>query len=260
MTFKPSGEERDVQQLLGVTIDGAPLAYIIVLSAVVLALAFIPFSVVIGSGSGFPLSQGIYPLVGWLLGPMAGALANGIGAFIGVIFAPHTTTMPAATILSAGVGGFAAGVMRRTEARRRWWMALAPILVILYGLYAGRAILQNGVQWWVVAWGSVIDWSALLLFLLPTRTVFARWIADSDIKRVALGLFFGTWTVAGLVHLVAASIIYLVGNWPNAMWLGMALVAPIEHIIRALIGAVIGTGVIAGLRVIGIVKPKEATY
>jgi hypothetical protein len=260
MTFIPSGEERDVQQVLGAAIDGAPLAYIVVLSAVVGVLAFIPFSVVIGAGKGFPLSQGIYPLVGWLLGPIAGAVANGIGALIGVIFAPHNTTLPAATILSAMVGGFASGVMRRTEARRRWWMALAPILVMLYALYAGRAILQIGVQWWLVVWGSVINWSALLLFLLPTRTMFARWISSPDLKRVTLGLFLGTWTVAGLAHLVAASIIYLVSNWPNEVWLTMAPMAPVEHTVRSLIGAVIGTGVIAGLRAIGLVKPREATY
>ncbi len=260
MALIPSGEERDVQQMPGTEIDGAPLAYIVVLSAVVGVLAFIPFSVVIGAGKGFPLSQGVYPLVGWLLGPMAGAVANGIGALIGVILAPHTTTMPAATILSAMVGGLAAGVMRRTEARRRWWLALASILVILYALYAGRAVLQNGAQWWAVVWGSLINWSALLLFLLPTRAVFARWIAAPDLKRVTLGLFFGTWTVAGLVHLVAATIIYFVSNWPNEVWLAMAPMAPIEHIIRALIGAVIGVGVIAGLRAIGLVKPQESVY
>ena len=255
----PSGEERDVQQMPGTVIDGAPLAYIVVLSAVVVVLAFIPFSVVIGAGKGFPLSQGVYPLVGWLLGPIAGAVANGIGALIGVILAPHTTTMPAATIISAVAGGFAAGVMRR-EARRRWWLALASVLMICYGLYAGRAILQNGAQWWAVVWGSLIDWTALLLFLLPTRALFARWISSPDLKRVTLGLFFGTWTVAGLVHLVAATIIYFVSNWPNEVWLAMAPMAPIEHIVRALMGAVIGVGVIAGLRAIGLVKPTAASY
>lgn len=260
MTFNPSGEERDVQQMGGAMIDGAPLAYLVVLSAVVGVLAFIPFSVVIGAGKGFPLSQGVYPLVGWLLGPMAGAVANGIGALIGVIFAPHTTMMPAATIISAMVGGFAAGVMRRTEARRWWWMPLATMLVILYGLYAGRAIIQNGARWGAVLGGSFINWSALLLFLLPTRVMFARWIAAPDLKRVTLGLFCGTWTVAGLAHLIGASLNYFVSNWPNEVWLAMAPLAPFEHTVRALIGAVIGAGVIAGLRAIGIVNPREATY
>jgi len=243
-----------------ILIDGAPVAYIVILASVITALSFIPFSVVIGAGKGFPLSRGVYPLVGWLLGPIAGAVANGIGALIGVIFAPHTTTMPAATLLSAVAGGFAAGVMHRTEARRWWWMALASVLVICYGLYAGRAIIQNDASWGAVLGGSFINWSALLLFLLPTRAMFARWIAAPDLKRVTVGLFCGTWTVAGLVHLVAATIIYFVSNWPNEVWMAMAPMAPLEHTVRALIGAVIGAGVIAGLRAIGLVKPREATY
>jgi hypothetical protein len=35
---------------------------------------------------------------------------------------------------------------------------------------------------------------------------------------------------------------------------------PIENAFRGLIGAVIGAGVITGLRAIGLVKPTQATY
>ena len=120
----PLGEEREVRRSSGVSLDGAPLTYIVTLAATVAVLAFVPLSVVLGSGKSFPLSQGIYPLVGWLLGPVAGAVADGIGALIGVFLAPHTSTFPVATILGALAGGLAAGALARRGPRSRWWLPL----------------------------------------------------------------------------------------------------------------------------------------
>ena len=260
MSQKPVGEEREVRFLGGAAIDGAPVAYVVVLAAVVTGLAFIPLSVVIGSGKSFPMSQGIYPLVGWILGPIAGATASGIGALIGILLAPHTTTVPVATVLGAVAGSFAAGSMVVTGRRRGWWIPLSALFVIAYGLYVGRAVFLNGVGIGAVVLGSFINWSALLLYILPTRRIAAGWIESQDLRRVAAGLFLGTWMAAGLSHLSAAVVVYFQINWPEAAWLGMAPLAPFEHLIRCVVGAVIGTGVIAGLRAIGLVKPAEAIY
>jgi predicted membrane protein len=106
-------------------IDGAPIAYIIMLAGVVTGLAFVPLSVVLGSGKSFPMSQGIYPLVGWILGPIAGAIASAIGASLGIFIAPHTTTVPIATVLGALMGSFAAGTMVHTGRRKNWWIPLS---------------------------------------------------------------------------------------------------------------------------------------
>jgi predicted membrane protein len=118
----PLGEEREVKFLGGTAIDGAPVAYIVVLAAVVVGLAFVPLSAVIGSGKSFPMSQAIYPLIGWILGPIAGATADAVGALIGILLAPHTTTVPAATLLGALLGGFAAGAMAIGSSRKNWWI------------------------------------------------------------------------------------------------------------------------------------------
>jgi hypothetical protein len=53
----PAGEERKVVFLGGAAVDGTPVAYIVVLAAVVTALSFIPFSVVLASGGSFPMSE-----------------------------------------------------------------------------------------------------------------------------------------------------------------------------------------------------------
>ena len=260
MTEIPTGEERQVEFLSRAAIDGSPVAYIVVLAAMITGLAFIPLSVVIGSGKSFPMSQAVYPLVGWLLGPIAGAIGTGLGALIGVLLALHTTTVPAATVLGAMVGSFSAGSMVVSGRRKWWYMPLSLLLLVIYALYAGRAILLNGVGVGAVLLGSFINWSALLLYILPTRKLAAGWIGDTGLRRVAAGLFLGTWIAAGLAHMTAATMVYYVINWPEAAWLAMAPLAPLEHLIRCLVGAVIGTGVIAGLRAIGVIKPTEAVY
>ncbi len=260
MDHVPSGKEREVTATSASTIDGAPVAYVVVLATVIAVLAAIPLSVVLGAGTSFPMSQAVYPLVGWLLGPIAGAAADGIGALVGVFLFPHTSFLPPATILGALVGGVAAGVMRKNGGRKLWWIPLGLCMTLAYVGYAGWAVLVNGITLPIVLLGSFIDWSALLLFLLPTRVLFASWIENKNIKRVAAGLFGGTWIVAGLSHLSAGALIYLTIGWPAEVWVGMAPLAPFEHLLRALIGAVVGAGVIAGLRSIGLVKPKQALY
>jgi hypothetical protein len=260
MSQQPTGEEREVRLLGGVAIEGAPIAYIVVLAAVVLALAFIPFSVILAVGGTFPMSQGIYPLVGWILGPVAGAIASGIGALIGIFLAPHTAGVPVVSVLGGIIASFAAGSMVLGDKRKGWWIWETVIFVIAYILFAGRAMVQNGVGLWPAIAGSLVDWSGILLFALPTRKLFARWVNHKNIGLVALGLFFGTWTIAGVMHVVQSCIVYFMYNWPEEVWVALIPVIPFENLMRCLIGTVIGTGVIAGLRAIGLVKPANALY
>ena len=257
----PSGEEREVKYLEGATIDGAPVAYIIVLAAVVAALSFIPFSVVLFSGGSFPMSQGVYPLVGWLLGPIAGAAAGGIGSLLGVFLAPHTAGIPLVTIFGAMFGSLAAGAIGRGGRRALWPWVLAFSLVEL-GLYLGRATLHNGVHPRTAILSSAVDWSAVLLFALPTRTLCARWIGSASPQkgRLVAGLLLGTWMGAGMAHLTQATLAYYLLDWPEPVWVALIPVIPIENLARCLIGVVIGSGVISGLRAIGLVKARRALY
>ena len=261
MSERPAGEEREVRFLGGAVIDGAPVAYIVVLGAVVAALSFIPFSVILAAGGSFPMSQGVYPLAGWILGPIAGAVAGGIGRLIGVFLAPHTAgPVPAASVWGAAIASFAAGSMVLGEKRKRWWIPLSMLFIIEFLLFIGRAILLNGVGVGVAVLNSFVDWSSIVLYMLPTRTLFARWINSQDKRLVAAGLFLGTWMVAGISHLSVTVILYFMFNWPPEVWATLIPIIPFEHLFRCLVGAAIGTGVIAGLRAIGLVKPTEAIY
>jgi len=256
----PVGKEREVKFLGGAAIDGAPVAYVVVLAAVVTALAFIPFSVVLASGGSFPLSQGVYSLMGWVLGPIAGAVASGIGTLIGVFLAPHTAGVAPVTVWGAVVAAFAAGSMVTSGPRKNWWIIAGVIGLLSWLVFVGRAMFVNGVSLYAALLGSAGQWGGVLLFLLPTRTLFARWISSPKIGLVAVGLFFGTWATFAVSHVAQSVITYWMFNWPEEVWLMLAGIVPVEYIFRCLAGAVIGTGVLAGLRAIGLVKPAHATY
>ncbi len=256
----PRGEERQVEFLGGAAIDGAPVAYIVVLAAVVVALSFFPMSVVLASGGSFPMSQGILGLVGWVLGPIAGAVSSGIGALIAVFLAPHTAGVPVVTILGAVVASFAAGTMVIGEERKSWWLPVWIYALVSFLYFTGRALFLNGVGLWPVIAGSFLDWSALILFALPTRTLFAKWIHSKQVGLVVAGLALGTWTVFGLAHVCQSAITYHMFNWPEEIWTMLIPLIPFENVMRAAVGVVIGGGVIAGLRAIGLVKPEHAIY
>lgn len=256
----PIGKEREVKFLGGAAIDGAPVAYIVVLAAVVAALAFIPFSVVMATGGSFPMSQAIYSLVGWVLGPIAGAVASGIGTLIGVFLAPHTAGVAPTSVYAAVVASFAAGCMVVKGPRKNWWLIAAVIGVGSLLVFLGRAMFINGVSIAATFTGSFGQWLGILLYVLPTRTLFAKWISGASIPMLALGLFLGTWASFAVSHVAQSAITYWMFNWPEEVWVMLAGIVPVEYILRCLIGAVIGTGVIVGLRAIGVVKPTNATY
>lgn len=256
----PAGEERKVEFLGGAAIDGAPVAYIVVLAAVIVALSFFPFSVVLASGGSFPMSQGIFGLVGWILGPIAGAVAAGVGVLIGGFLAPHTAGVLVVSVLGGVVAAFAAGTMVVGDKRKSWWLWVFLYCLVSYLYFIGRALFLNGIGLWPTLAGSFLDWSALLLFALPTRNLFAKWINGKNWGLVLAGLGLGTWTVFGITHAAQSAITYHMFNWPEEVWTMLIPIIPFENLMRVLIGVVIGGGVIAGLRAIGLVKPENAIY
>ncbi len=260
MAVTPAGREREVKFLGGASIDGAPVAYIVVLAAVLCALAFIPFSVVLASGGSFPVSQGVFALVGWILGPIAGAVAAGVGALLGVFLAPHTAGVPVVTVYGGMIASFSAGVMVLGAKRKTWWIGIAVLALIAFAIYAGRALVVNGVPLGIAVAELLSIETAIILWILPTRTLIARLIHDQNIAKVAAGLFVGTWMCWGLANVCQAAVTYMMFNWPTEVWVTLIPIVPMETLFRSLIGMVIGTGVIAGLRAIGLVKPETSLY
>jgi hypothetical protein len=258
MSEIPTGPERTVRLIGGTAIDGAPIAYIIALAAVVAALAMIPLSVIIGGSGSFPLSQAIYGLLGWILGPIAGAIANGIGSLVGIVIAAYTAgPIPWLRVYSAVLGSFAAGTMFALPQRKIWWIPAAIWATLSLALYIGHATLTNGISWQVVLPGTMVDWSATVLFILPTRNLVVRWIKSDNKLLTFIGLFLGTWIVYGLSHVFTSAILNLTSNMPVNVWLTITPLIPLEMLVRCTVGALIGTGVIAGMRAIHLPTPSK---
>jgi hypothetical protein len=49
-------------------------------------------------------------------------------------------------------------------------------------------------------------------------------------------------------------------NWPEVQFYPLIVAIPFENLLRSVIAMVIGSGVIAGLRVIKLKKPDHAIY
>jgi len=253
------GVERKVGLTGGVTIDGAPIAYVIVWAAIVFGLSFIPLpvSMVLGIGGTFPLSQAVYPVLGFILGPWAGALAAGIGRLIGVFSAPHTSTVGILSTIVAMATAAAGGLL--VEKKGRTWL-LAPVVFVLAFLFYVASGLGNDVSLGLALLSTAVNWIGILLWLLPTRVLAKNWIASQNTAKLTAGLVLGSWIVNSSSYIVPNALFYPIFNWPAPQWAMLAGVAPIEHLFRTLAGAAIGAGVITGLRAIGLVKPVKAGY
>lgn len=253
------GRERKVQFLGGAQLDGAPVAFIIVLAAVVTALSFIPFSIIIGTGGSFAMSDSVMTLVGFILGPIAGMVSTLIGVAIGIFVAPYTASVPVLTISAALTAGFVGGTFILKKERSKWWIPTAGIIVLVYAIYLFKA-LGNGVSLGVFLGESFINWSAILLYILPTREMVSRWVGGTNFVKLAVALFLGTWITMGFAHLVPTTIAYFMFGWPNETFITLIPVIPVQHLVRCVAGMIIGSGVILGLRAMGLVKPKWAIY
>jgi len=255
----PKGEERKVKLVAGAAIDGAPIAYVIVWAGVLAVLSFVPIpvSVVFGIGGTFPLSQALYALVGFVLGPWAGALAAGIGRLIGIFTAPHTATVGLPSVLFAMVWAAAGGIL--VEKRGRNWLLALIVLVLAYVLYVGRALTKD-VNPGLALQTTLTNVSGLILWILPTRVLARNWIADRNSGKLAAGLALGSWIVNTNGHTFSNAWVYYTVGWPASVWRVLIPIIPAEQFVRVVVGTVIGTGVILGLRAIGLVKPAKAGY
>ena len=178
--------------------------------------------------------MGIFPLVGWLLGPLAGALTSGMGTLIGVFLAPHTAGIPLISIWWAIIASFSAGVMSSRKRNTYWRFGLTLIFAVELFLYTRHALF-NGVSLLTIIVGSFINWSGLLLFSLPTCSLIVRSLNNQKPFLVTLGTFLGTWMVMGLSNLSQIVITYNMFNWPEETWLFLIPIMPLENLILSLV-------------------------
>ena len=258
-TKEPRGEERSVERVGGATIGGAPIAYIIVWGAALAVLSFVPMpvSAILGIGGTFPISQALYALVGMILGPTAGALAAGIGRLIGIFTAPHTAAAGIPSMVIAMVWAAAGGIL--VQKRSRAWIVALVVFALAYVAYVGRALTVD-VSPGLALQTTLTNLSGIILWLLPTRILAREWISDQGAAKLTAGLALGCWIVNACGHTFANALLYYLNPWPANIWRILIPIIPAEQLFRTIVGAVVGVGVISGLRAIGLPKPAQAGY
>jgi len=80
------------------------------------------------------------------------------------------------------------------------------------------------------------------------------------LAKMSAGLFISTWMISTMISIVGTFFTYWMYNWPEAVFITLLPIIPVEMLVRSFTGMVIGVGVITGLRSIGLVKPKNALY
>lgn len=240
-------------------IAGSPASYIALLAAVTAVLQMIPFSVVLGPGVSFPLSLAISGLIGVLLGPTAGTLSVAIGSGLGVMIAPHTAFMGPLTILVLAASALAGGLM--AHGKKLWVVAYLIAASLLW--WAIYLVMSGFPKNWVVMlqpWRYLV---AAAMLLIPGLTEKAVAMLRSPNKlplAVALGFFI--WISSQVDHTLSSIIgNELIFQIPEEVW-NVLIVGVIgaERGALTLVGMVIGTGVITGLRQMGVRRPEKSVW
>ena len=107
-------------------------AIIAVWAAIIAVASLLPAFPVIGTGATFNIGNSLVPLAGIFFGPLAGAVAAGVGGFIGQLIAPHTVLFGplqfTISMFGAAMAGFAM--------QRKWQYPALLILVLGLVWYA----------------------------------------------------------------------------------------------------------------------------
>lgn len=259
MVQEPRGAQRRLGAVGGVTIGGAPVAYVAIMAAIVAVLAFVPASVVVGGmGGGWPLHDVIHPLIGLLLGPVAGPIASGIGMLVGMFLAPYTSLGPWSPIMGI-VSAFAVGMAARRGSSS--WLIPWLLVAALHVLYCVLC-LRFGIGFWLWWSNTVTVTLALVLIALPqVRSWIIATIADPTTSWRTGAAFFVLFlfgSTAGIQALWIPN--WLTNPWPAEVWPALVPIILVERVVFSLIGALVALGVVPVLRRSTFAKPALAGY
>jgi hypothetical protein len=217
-------------------------AILAVWAALTAVASLLPAFPIVGTGVTFSIGNCLTPLAGIFFGPVAGAIAAGVGSFIGQLLAPHTVLFGPLQFTIAMMGAFGAGY-----AMQRKWLVPALMIALLGGVWY---LLPNGRA----------AWATPLLYLLGFAFIVLGWInslkADPLLStnrgKMAWGIL--CCSVAGIVVTQAMGNLWamLFFELPPAIWYTTLPIAPIERMLFSLGAMIIGTPLLIGLPKISI--------
>jgi len=217
-------------------------AVIAVWAALMAAASLLPAFPVFGTGTTFNIANCLTPLAGIFFGPITGAIAAGVGGFIGQLIAPHTVLFGPLQFTIAILGAMASGFAMQ----RKWLISFG--LITIFGL-----------AWYLLPAGRAA-WPTPLLYILGYLGIAVGWwisrkddpLLSSNKARMSLGIF--CCSIAGIVVTQAMGNLWalIFFKLPPAIWYTVLAIAPVERLLFSFGAMIIGTPLLIGLVRIGI--------
>lgn len=219
------------------------LSAIAVFAAVQAVVTVVPFSIAIGVSGSITLGVVTAPMIGLLIGPVAGGLSVAVGSLIGLFLNPAGAIFGFLTILPPALGAVAAGCVRI----KRAYVPGAIILLSIVAFYAhpfGRAAM-------FYPWLHVV---AMILAFSPIANLAAAYFASTQLKKitvaVAIAALIGTLTD----HAFGSAMGIWYYNLPPAIWNAIMYVYPLERMVAVIIATVVGAAVYHRLKLSGMIE------
>jgi hypothetical protein len=215
-------------------------AVIAVWAALIAVASLLPAFPIIGTGATFNIAGSLVPVAGILFGPWAGAIAAGIGGFIGQMIAPHTVLFGPLQFTISMFGAAAAGLAMQ----RKWG-------------YPFFFILALGLVWYLhpigrQAWATPLLYIPGLIALLIGWIWGNNWLTSPNRGLIFAGVLVCSW--GGIVTTQAIGNLWalIMFALPPAIWFTVLFIAPLERAAFAFAAAIVGTPLLVGLPKISI--------
>lgn len=247
-------------------IAGAPISQVAVWAAIVAVAGTIPWIFPMqGGGGAFPMSIPVAPVVGIVLGPLAGFVACLVGGALDLIIAPYTAGIGLLSPLSIAIAAMGAGyLVRRPKPNLLIPGLLGP--TFLLWLWADYAFILRDFPFPAILLVGGTD-------MLPSWIVGlagAKWAArqiEANGAQAPWRLFVAVWIVCyfgvgAMQHGFEWAVWEMMFRFPPEPSIATSLAFTWWErlFVYAGIGALIGTSVILALKRMGLRRPEQARW
>ncbi len=264
----PTPTERPRHVIVGSRnlLAGAPISQVAVWAAIIAVAGTIPWVFPMqGGGGAFPMSIPLAPLVGVVLGPVAGFVACLVGGTIDLVIAPYTAGIGLLSPFSIAFAALGAGYLVQRPRPKLWVPGLLAPVFLLW-LWADFAFIMGDFPFPQILLVGGLD-------VFPSWVVGltgARWAAaqlEGEESRARWRVFVALWLVsyfgvAAMQHGFEWAVWQMMFQFPPEPSIATSLAFTWWErlFVYAGIGALIGTPVIMGLKRMGLRRPVHARW
>jgi hypothetical protein len=219
--------------------------------------SLIPFSIMT-TGKAFPVSELLIALTGVVLGPIGGFVAGLVGGAIGLAIAPYTAPNGVLSPLTPALGAMAAGFFMQ-RSNKKWWGVVIIAAALLVFHFKGVVINKVDPAYWLFL-SVVVAWITFVIALTPFTTVISNWLRSANLGMVTAGLVFITFMGTSTAMMVTNGFGIWLHEVPNDIWPIFPPIVTGERLIITVAGTILGVAIIAGLRLLRLVRPTEGAW